>query len=192
MPDHMTMRRKFAFDTSLPFHTTATIADYKKLYEKFKTILKEKLNTRIGWSDIFFGLTPEDVQRLFVRFVKARRTPPCLKANSVFDRPMPKPDLPPVYPNRPLNLNEDGSTITYTKSHNGPYAQHWQQADAEEIERLFTSGTLRPIRLDDIPAGKTATYVNPVCSEKLRDSGEIKFRMIIHLIPLQSLLILNL
>ena len=46
MPDHMTMRRKFAFDTSLPFHTTATIADYKKLYEKFKTILKERTKNK--------------------------------------------------------------------------------------------------------------------------------------------------
>jgi hypothetical protein len=90
---------------------------------------------------------------------------------------MPKPDLPPVYPNRSLNLNEDGTTITYTKSHIGLYAQYWQQADAEDIERLFTTGTLRPIRLENIPTGKNATYVNPVCSEKLRDSGDIKFRM---------------
>jgi hypothetical protein len=90
---------------------------------------------------------------------------------------MPKPDLPPVYPNRPLNLNEDGSTITYTKSHTGPYAEYRQQADAEEIERLFTSGTLRPICFKDIPSHKKATYVNPVCVEKLRDTGDIKFRM---------------
>jgi hypothetical protein len=90
---------------------------------------------------------------------------------------MPKPDLPPVYPNRSLNLNEDGTNITYTKSHTEPYAQHWHQADAEEIERLFTSGTLRPIQFENIPPGKHATYVSPVCSEKLRDSGDIKFRM---------------
>jgi hypothetical protein len=74
-------------------------------------------------------------------------------------------------------LNEDGSTITYTKSHNGPYAEYWQQADAEEIERLFTSGTLRPIYFEGIPSDKKATYVNPVCVEKLRNTGDIKFRM---------------
>jgi hypothetical protein len=28
----------------------------------------------------------------------------------------------------------------------------------------------------DIPAGKNATYVNPICSEKLRDTGAIKIR----------------
>ncbi len=41
---------------------------------------------------------------------------------------------------------------------------------------MFTSGTLRPIYKHDIPPDKTATYVNPVCSEKLRDEGDIKFR----------------
>ncbi len=89
---------------------------------------------------------------------------------------MPKTQLPPVYPNRPLNLNEDGTTISYKKSHAGPYAQYWQQAGAEEMERLFVSGTLRPIFFSGIPPDKSATYVNPVCSEKLRDAGDIKFR----------------
>ncbi len=50
------------------------------------------------------------------------------------------------------------------------------QADAEEIERLFTSGTLRPLLFENIPQRKTATYVNSVCSEKLRSAGDIKFR----------------
>ncbi len=89
---------------------------------------------------------------------------------------MPKPDLPPVFLKRPLNFNEDGSSITYRKSHEGPHSMYWEQADAEEIERLFTSGTLRPLLFKDIPAGKRATYVNPVCSEKLRDTGAVKFR----------------
>jgi hypothetical protein len=109
---------------------------------------------RIGWSNIFDDLTPEQVKQLFVKMVATRPKPSRLTAHNVFHRPMPKPDLPPVYPNRPLNLNEDGTTITYTKSHTGPYPQYWQQADAEEIERLFTSGTLRPIHREDIPAGK--------------------------------------
>jgi len=163
-PAHMTMRRKFAYDTSLPFQTTAKRENYNQMYEQFRTALKEKLNTRIGWSDIFDDLTPEQVKRLFMRMIATRPKPPRLTAHSVFDTPMQKSDLPPVFPNRPLNLNEDGTTITYTKSHTGPYAQHWQQADAEEIERLFTSGTLRPILRENIPAGKNATYVNPVCS----------------------------
>ena len=88
---------------------------------------------------------------------------------------MPKINLPPVFLNPPLNLNEDGSKINFKKSHSGPYAQYWEQADAEEITRLFFSGTLLPILFHDIPKDKCATYVNPVCSEKLRDAGDIKF-----------------
>ena len=87
-----------------------------------------------------------------------------------------KPELPPVFLNRPLNLNEDGTAITYKKSHAGPYAMYWEQADAEEMERLFTSGTLRSIHASDIPSDRRATYMNPVCSEKERDTGAVKFR----------------
>ncbi len=93
-----------------------------------------------------------------------------------FQRPMPPSTLPPIYPTGPLNLNSDGTTITYKKSHQGIYADHWAQADSEEMERLFRSGTLRPIHHGDIPADKKATYVNPVCSEKLKDDGSLKLR----------------
>jgi hypothetical protein len=44
------------------------------------------------------------------------------------------------------------------------------------MERLFKSGTLRPIFYRDIPADKGATYVNPVCNEKLKDNGSLKLR----------------
>ncbi len=94
----------------------------------------------------------------------------------IYDEPMPKPTLPPVFPSGPLNLNPDGSTITYKKSHVGPNATNWEKADAEEMERLFTSGTLRPIMPDDIPEGKKPTYVNSVCVEKTKDDGTLKFR----------------
>ncbi len=59
-----------------------------------------------------------------------------------YERVMPPSTLPPVFPQGPLNLNPDGTTITYTKSHKGPHAAHWAQADDEEMERLFKSGTL--------------------------------------------------
>jgi hypothetical protein len=93
-----------------------------------------------------------------------------------YERPMPPSTLPSVFPEGPLNLNPDGSTITYKKSHKGPHAAHWAQADDEEMERLFKSGTLRPIMFCDIPSDKDATYVNPVCSEKVKDDGAMKFR----------------
>jgi hypothetical protein len=89
---------------------------------------------------------------------------------------MPTTKLPDIYPKGPLNLNPDGTTITYKKSHQGPNAAQWEQADADEMERLFKSGTLRPIMYDGIPQDKEATYMNPVCSEKLKDSGTVQLR----------------
>jgi hypothetical protein len=64
---------------------------------------------------------------------------------------MPKSTLPPLQPHGPLNLNDDGTPINYRKSHWGRNAHHWLQADAEEMERLFTSGTIQPIHYSDIP-----------------------------------------
>jgi hypothetical protein len=112
-------------------------------------------------------MTLLEVQQLFRHMRKRHQQTKRITANGIFDQHMPNIDLPPVFPNRPLNLNEDGSTITYQKSHSGPYAAYWEQADAEKITRLFTSGTLLPIFFRDIPASRSATYVNPICSEKL-------------------------
>ena len=84
--------------------------------------------------------------------------------------------LAPVFPSGPLNLNPDGSTINFKKSHGGPNADHWTQADGEEMERLFTTGTIRPILFPSIPNDRVITYVNPVCVEKTNDDGSIKFR----------------
>ena len=114
----------------------------------------------------------------------ARRTSPRLAANmlavkrheppnpELLARPMPKSTLQPLRREGPLNLNEDGTDISYRKSHAGPNAHHWIQADAEEMERLFTSGTIRPLHFPDIPADTVVTYVNPVCTEKLNDDAE--------------------
>ena len=113
---------------------------------------------------MFKDLSPIEVHQLFAHFKAKRRKTHKVSAHTVFDKAMPKPDFPPIFPNRPLNLNEDGTSINYKKSHTGPYAEYWQQADAEEMERLFSSGTLRPILFDAIPSDKRATYVNPVCS----------------------------
>jgi hypothetical protein len=59
--------------------------------------------------------------------------------------------LPPVFPTRPLNLNSDGTPINYRKSHSGPHAEYWAQADGEEIERLFVTGIIKPESFGDIP-----------------------------------------
>ncbi len=84
--------------------------------------------------------------------------------------------LPPVFPTGPLNLNVDGTAINYRKSHSGPNAPYWHEADKEEMERLFTTGTIKPCLFKDIPTDRIVTYVNPICVEKLNDDGSRKFR----------------
>ena len=123
----------------------------------------------------------EDIER-FRLLVGEDDPPSCLTTTvpnhdiSRTAQPMPKVNLPPVFPTRPLNLNEDGSTINYRKSHSGPHAEYWQRADAEEIERLFVTGTIAPIHFRNIPSNRVITYVNPVCVEKTNDDGSMKFR----------------
>jgi hypothetical protein len=74
-------------------------------------------------------------------------------------RAMPRSALRSVFPSGPLNLNPDGTDINYRKSHAGPHADYWAKADGEEIERLFTTGTIRSLLYKDIPADKIVTYV---------------------------------
>jgi hypothetical protein len=53
---------------------------------------------------------------------------------------------------------------------------YWESADGEEIERLFTTGTIGPLMFQDIPSDRVITYVNPICVEKRNDDGSLKFR----------------
>ena len=129
---------------------------YQNTFKRYKEIQRDKRNKRVGWIDLQAMATTED--------------------GDIYLRPMLKPKLPDVFPQGPLNLNPDGTAITYKKSHQGPYAAQWAQADADEMERLFKSGTLRPIMHCDIPPDKNATYVNPVCSEKMKDDGAVQLR----------------
>ncbi len=83
--------------------------------------------------------------------------------------------LPPVFRPGPLNLNSDCTKINYkkSKSHAGPWNLYWEQADAEEIVRLLTSSTIRPIHFREIPMDQIVTYVNLVCVEKLNDDESL-------------------
>jgi hypothetical protein len=64
----------------------------------------------------------------------------------MYDQPMHKPDLPPIFPNRPLNLNEDGTNIKFRKFHMGIYSEHWLQADAMKFlpKKVIDFYKLRP------------------------------------------------
>jgi hypothetical protein len=44
------------------------------MYDKFRPTIRDKRNNRVGWSDIFAGLTPEEVQQMFVRIGVKRRS----------------------------------------------------------------------------------------------------------------------
>jgi hypothetical protein len=104
--------------------------------------------------------------------------PSCLLARTEADtnKHMPNLALPSVFPSGPLNLNSDGTPINYKKSHSGPHAEYWERADAEEMERLFVTGAIKPELFQDIPRDRVITYVNPVCVEKTNDDGSLKFR----------------
>ena len=135
---------------------------YQTTFWKYRELLRRLRNQRTKW---WF-----DVQSTSANVFHINTT------SDIYERPMPTTNLPPIFPDGPLNLNPDGTAITYRKSHQGPNAEYWHQADAEEMERLFRSGTLRPIMFKDIPENREATYVNPVCSEKTKDDGALKFR----------------
>jgi hypothetical protein len=135
---------------------------YQTIFWRYRELLREFRNKRRPWW-FHYPASASDAFSITI-------------PNDIYERPMPPSTLPPIYPTGPLNLNPDGTAITYRKSHQGPNAKHWQQADAEEMERLFRSGTLRPIMYLDIPPDKEATYVNPVVSEKTKDDGALKLR----------------
>jgi hypothetical protein len=91
-------------------------------------------------------------------------------------RPMPKSTLLPVFRAWPLNLNADGTKISYkNRMPDNSYKIYWEQADAVEIIRLLISSTIRPLHFRDIPLDQVVTYVNPVCMEKLNDGSSLKF-----------------
>jgi hypothetical protein len=135
------------------------------MYSKYRLAQRERRNRRVGWSDLFDPKSPVQLRAMMTH-----------NHSDAFTQAMPKPYMPPIYPTGPLNLNPDGTAISYRKAHLGPNAAQWAQADAEEFERLFKSGTLRPIFRRDMPDDKEATYINPVCSEKLKDDGALKLR----------------
>ena len=181
-PEKRLHRLLFAIDPSFPFGTkespTSRAEPYHRIMRRFHSTQRTKRNIRIGWCDAAYNLfCDSSIQLSGLAAVQPQTVAPSNRQQTnLYDRVMPTSVLPQVFPTRPLNLNEDGTTITYTKSHKGPNAAHWLQADSEEMARLFNSGTLRPILPAAIPSHKIATYVNPVCVEKSRDDGSLKFR----------------
>jgi hypothetical protein len=71
-----------------------------------------------------------------------------------------------------LNLNDDGSPITWASVSAGKFSAEWEVAADDEIRKLITTTqTMRPIHKSEIPADrrKDITYYNPVLKEKMKD-----------------------
>ena len=73
-----------------------------------------------------------------------------------------------------LNLNADGSPLTYSTAKKGPNTTHWQDAEDTEISRLIDSVVMHARYPHEQPADrkKDTTYYNPQTKEKDTDSGK--------------------
>jgi hypothetical protein len=140
-PEHKCARIRFSSDEQLPFCTTTT---YKEMYDKFRATIRDKRNNRVGWSDIFAGLSPYEVQQMFVFRIGVKRRRTCkASAHSVFDQPMPKPDLPPVLKFR-TRATIGGDQVDY------PYSTTAVTANLECIKILLNAMISDDINLSTI------------------------------------------
>ena len=74
-----------------------------------------------------------------------------------------------------LNLDEHGLPLTYSSARAWPNTVHWQAAEAEELDRLIQTATIRPIHYSDQPVARRTdtTYYNPQTKE-IEDSAGLK------------------
>jgi hypothetical protein len=89
---------KFSLDCSVPFSTTTKPTVYRDMYIRYREALKQKRDTRVGWSDMFKDLFPIEVHQLFAHFKAKRRKTHKVSTHTVFDKAMSKPDFPPIFP----------------------------------------------------------------------------------------------
>jgi hypothetical protein len=76
-----------------------------------------------------------------------------------------------------LNLNDDGSALTFASALAGAYGPEWQLANDAEFRKLVTtSGTIAPIQKDAIPVDRRRdiTYYNPQVKEKIKDGKHLR------------------
>ena len=100
---------------------------------------------------------------------------------------IPKPPSPPVTrqhtarqrANAALNLAADGSLLTYSKAKAGPDAARWLQAEAEELDGLLMSHTIKAILQCDQPTDRRrdTTYFNPQTKQKIDSTGSTTYRI---------------
>ena len=76
-----------------------------------------------------------------------------------------------------LNLNEDGSPLTYASALASDHAAEWQLANDEEMRKLVTATqTMKPIHKSHIPADRRrdVAYYNPQVKEKIKDGKYVR------------------
>ena len=79
--------------------------------------------------------------------------------------------------NAALNLNSDGSPLTYRSAIYGPNGAHWRREEDVEIGKLIDTNTMHAVHVFAQPADrrKDTTYYNPQVKEKPAnhsDTGE--------------------
>jgi hypothetical protein len=79
----------------------------------------------------------------------------------------------------PLNVNPDGSPLTYRTATHGLDSANWQLAEDQEIDRLLQTKTMHPIHLSQQPLDRRAdiTYYNPKPKEKYDDDMNKTYRI---------------
>ncbi len=90
-------------------------------------------------------MTQFDARSAFMEFPSSKTSESVAHTISnadIFTQPMPKPQLPAVFPNGPLNLNADGTTISYRKSHMGPN-DNAQEFDGGTFAQICTEKSIQ-------------------------------------------------
>ena len=78
--------------------------------------------------------------------------------------------------NTAVDLDSQGNQLTFQSALASPEGHIWLAKHGEEIERLFTSGTMRLIMRESIPEGKKPAYYNPQVRTKIKD-GQLQYRV---------------
>lgn len=76
-----------------------------------------------------------------------------------------------------LNLNSDGTPLTFNRAMQGDFQAEWDHANDQEIRKLLTATeTMRLIHKADIPADRRGdiTYYNPQVKEKIKEGEHLR------------------
>jgi hypothetical protein len=78
-----------------------------------------------------------------------------------------------------LNVNPDGSPLTFRTAKDGPERPNWQDAEDAEIDRLLDTGTMHANHLTHQPSDRRSdtTYYNPKPKEKYDDDMNKVYRI---------------